>query len=98
MEKAVPGRSLLDTVCLTPLLMIWVKKYGEGELTEEIHLQEQVVEDQAKIAALERKIGQLTMELDAMKKRALIQPSQKSARSSIISGPGVSLSDEDAAS
>ena len=51
------------------LLMIWVKKYGEGELTEEIHLQEQVVEDQAKIAALERKIGQLTMELDAMKKK-----------------------------
>ena len=59
------------------LLMIWVKKYGEGELTEEIHLQEQVVEDQAKIAAFERKIGQLTMELDAMKKRALIQPSRK---------------------
>ena len=72
MEKAVPGRSLLDTVCLTSLLMIWVKKYGEGELTEEIHLQEQVVEDQAKIAALERKIGQLTMELDAMKKRGII--------------------------
>ena len=80
------------------LLMIWVKKYAEGELTEEIHLQEQVIEDRAKIAALERKIGQLTMELDVMKKRARLQPSQKSERPSIISGPGVSLSDGDAAS
>ena len=80
------------------LLMIWAKKYAEGELTEEIQLEEQVIEDRAKIAALERKIGQLTMELDVMKKRALIQPSQKSARPSIISGPGVSLSDGDAAS
>ena len=80
------------------LLLIWVKKYTDGDLTEEIQLHEQVVEDQAKIAALERKIGQLTMELDVVKKRALIQLSQTSARPSIISGPAVSLSPGDAAS
>ncbi len=64
------------------LLMIWVKKpYGEGELTEEIHLQEQVVEDQAKIAAPRAQdcTGQLTMELDAMKKRVSETRQQKSA-------------------
>ena len=80
------------------LLMIWIKKYTDGELTKEIHLQEQVVEYEAKIATLERKIGQLTMELDVLKKRALIRPSQESARPSIISGPGASPSDGDVAS
>ena len=69
------------------LLMVWIKKYEAGDLTREIHLQEEVVEYGAKIAALERKIGQLTMELDVMKKRALIRPSQQGARPSIISGP-----------
>ena len=58
------------------LLMVWIKKYEAGDLTREIHLQEEVVEYGAKIAALERKIGQLTMELDVMKKRALIRPSR----------------------
>ena len=66
--------------------MVWIKKYEAGDLTREIHLQEEVVEYGAKIAALERKIGQLTMELDVMKKRALIRPSQQGARPSIISG------------
>ena len=56
------------------------------------------IEYGAKIAALERKIGQLTMELDVMKKRALIRPSQQGARPSIISGPGASPSDGDVAS
>ena len=62
------------------LLMVWIKKYEAGDLIREIHLQEEVVEYGAKIAALERKIGQLTMELDVMKKRALIRPSQQGAR------------------
>ena len=80
------------------LLMVWIKKYEAGDLTREIHLQEEVVEYGAKIAVLERKIGQLTMELDVMKKRALIRPSQQGARPSIISGPGASPSDADVAS
>ena len=62
--------------------MVWIKKYEAGDLTREIHLQEEVVEYGAKIAALERKIGQPTMELDVMKKRALIRPSQQGARPS----------------
>ena len=66
-----------------------------GELAEEVYLQEQVSEYEARIGALERKIGQLTMELDVMKKRALIRPSDQSARPSIISGPGACPSDED---
>ena len=80
------------------LLMIWIKKYEAGELTREVHLQEQVSEYEAKIAALERKIGQLTMELDVMKKGAVTRPSPTGVRPSIISGPGVSPSDGDVAS
>lgn len=51
------------------LLMIWVKKYQQGELSEEIEDAEKVREQKAKIASLERKIGQLVMELDLVKKR-----------------------------
>ncbi len=80
------------------LLVIWIRKYEAGELTEEVHLQEQVGEYEARIGALERKIGQLTTELDVMKKRALMQPSKQSARPSIISGPGASPSDGGVAS
>lgn len=80
------------------LLTIWIKKYSEGELTEEVHLQEQVVEYEAKIASLERKVGQLTMELDAMKKRGLVPPQPPSVPRSIISGPVESPSAEDTAS
>ena len=82
----------------TSLLAIWIRKYEAGELAEEVYLQEQVSEYEARIGALERKIGQLTMELDVMKKRALIRPSDQSARPSIISGPGACPSDEDVAS
>ncbi len=80
------------------LLGIWIKKYGEGELTEEVHLQEQVAEYEAKVASLERKVGQLTMELDVMKKRALVPPQRTGVPLSIISGPVESPSAEDAAS
>lgn len=51
------------------LLMLWVEKYRAGELTEEVEDAEKVREYEAKIAALERKVGQLVMELDLLKKR-----------------------------
>jgi transposase-like protein len=74
------------------LLPIWIRKFEAGELSEEVHLQEQVTEYQAKIAGLERKVGQLTMELDALKKGAQIRPRQKGGIPSIISGPEASPS------
>ncbi len=67
-------------------------------MTEEIHLQEQVAEYEAKIASLERKVGQLAMELDVMKKRVLVPPRPPGVPRSIISGPGAFPSAEDAAS
>jgi transposase-like protein len=74
------------------LLPIWIRKLEAGELAEEVHLQEQVREYQARIVGLERKVGQLTMELDALKKRAQIRPRQTDGIPSIISGPEASPS------
>ena len=80
-------------------LAIWIRKYEACELAaRRSYLQEQVSEYEARIGALERKIGQLSMELDVMKKRALIRPSDQSARPSIICVPGACPSDEDVAS
>lgn len=50
------------------LLITWVDKYRRGEITEEIEESENLAEYKARIAALERKVGQLVMELDGFKK------------------------------
>lgn len=79
------------------LLMLWVDKYRRGELTDEIDYVERAREAEAKIAALERKVGQLTMELDVLKKmrQAAVVSSD---RVSIISGPTASPPLKDAES
>lgn len=71
------------------LLMVWVKKFEAGEITEEQDQSETVREYEAKIAALERKVGQLTMLLDGLKKIPASTPADNDALS-IISGPKVS--------
>jgi len=53
------------------LLVYWLRKYQAGELTDEDSLADQVHEYEAQIAALERKVGQLTMELDALRRCVL---------------------------
>jgi hypothetical protein len=45
------------------------------------------VQYEAKIAALERKVGQLTMELDLLKKTPRLKVVSSSETSSIVSGP-----------
>ena len=78
-----------------PLLIKWVRKFELGELTEELAQEEKVRDYEAKIASLERKIGQLVMEVDLLKKGGRARPSAEPA--SIVSGPPVSLSSKDAA-
>jgi transposase len=80
------------------LLGIWAEKYKRGELSEEVQLTEQVREYESRIAALERKIGQLTMELDLAKKTASQLRLQSDEPPSIVSGPVVSPPRKDAAS
>lgn len=79
------------------LLHFWLGKYGRGELSVEQHLEETLVEAESKIAALERNVGQLTMELDLQKKGLIAVPGTSSERLSILSGPLASASPEGAA-
>ncbi len=80
------------------VLIYWLRKYERGELAQEDHLQDQVHEYESQVAALERKVGQLTMELDALKKGLRAIPATPSGPLSLISGPVVSPSREDAGS
>jgi transposase-like protein len=88
--KAVAGRHGVHHACLVH----WLDKHRRGELAEEDQLVEQVRDYEAQIGALERKVGQLTMELDAVKKGLRALPSTPSGPLSIISGPEASPSRE----
>lgn len=76
------------------LLHYWLRKYHAGELSLDLVREESMAETAVQIAALERKVGQLTMELDLLKRGLIAVPARNNARSSIISGPGASVSPE----
>ncbi len=78
------------------LIQLWLTQYERGELNAEDVAATTMAEYEAKIAALERKVGQLTMELDLLKKTPWRRQETSSGTSSIISGPQVALSDGDA--
>jgi transposase len=69
------------------LLRVWVRKHEAGTLGEQALGQADQRAYEGKIASLERKIGQLTMELDLLKKGPSSARRPRSARSSPISGP-----------
>jgi len=74
------------------LILIWAEKYREGELTLDVQREEQMQEAALKVADLERKVGQLTMELDRPKRGLVVGHPASNGSSSIISGPGASPS------
>lgn len=51
------------------LIQMWLEQFDRGELNAEEAAATTIAEYEAKIAALERKVGQLTMEIDLIKKR-----------------------------
>lgn len=69
------------------LIQMWLTQYDRGELDAEEVVATQVAEYEAKIAALERKVGQLTMELDLLKKTPRLRLVASSEPPSIVSGP-----------
>ena len=75
------------------LIQLWLTQFDRGELTGE-EVEASLVNDyEAKIAALERKVGQLTMELDLLKKTPPLRLASSSEKCSIISGPKAAPSD-----
>jgi transposase len=69
------------------LIQLWLSQYDRGELNAEEAAATTISEYEAKIAALERKVGQLTMEVDLLKKTPRRPIDLSSDTSSIISGP-----------
>jgi len=79
------------------LVRIWVEKYRAGEFTG-AEAEDAIVADyEDRIAELERKVGQLVMENELLKKRLEIASHHATANSSIVSGPRVYPSPEDVA-
>jgi len=78
------------------LLSQWVRKYETGELSDEVVDAVRIAEYEGKIAELERKVGQLTMEIDLLKKGAQLARQRNDDSYSIVSGPKVCPSREDA--
>mgnify|MGYP000853290016 FL=1 len=75
------------------LIQLWLTQYDRGELNDEEAEASVIAEYEARIAALERKVGQLTMELDLAKKTPRMSTAGGSERSFVISGPLAAPSD-----
>ena len=80
------------------LIRVWVQKYEAGEFDDDAEAASMLHEYEAKIAALERKVGQLTMEVDFLKGAQRQARSPSAAPTSIVAGPVVSASDGRASS
>ena len=76
------------------LIRLWVEKYEAGEFEDGEVQTEQLSHCQTRIAELERKVGQLVMENEWLKKRGLRQFSAAPRGNCVVSGPAVSPSDE----
>ena len=75
------------------LLRVWLERFDRGESEMQKADPPTIAEYEAKIAALERKIGQLTMEIDLLAKTKLQRLAIGNERSSVISGPKAAPSD-----
>lgn len=80
------------------LLRAWVKKYEAGEFAGGRPTTPDRRAYEAKIAGLERKVGQLTMELDLLKKGLRSARRASGASTSVVSGPKPAASEPGAAS
>ena len=80
------------------LLRIWAKKYEAGEFASDGPAESDRRAYEAKIAGLERKVGQLTMELDLLKKGLISARRARGGTSSVVSGPKAAASEPGAGS
>jgi len=69
------------------LIRIWVEKYEAGALGDDAGAADMVQEYEARIAALERLVGRQALELEFLKGALKNTPRQRSATTSVITGP-----------
>ena len=80
------------------LLRIWVRKCEAGEFAGDGPTTADRRAYEAKIAGLEREVGQPTMELDPLKKGPISARRPRGATSSVVSGPKPAASEPGAGS
>ena len=75
------------------LIQTWLTQFDRGDFEMDDDHRVPIAEYEARIAALERKVGQLTMELDLAKKTPRLRLVSGSEPGSILSGPPAAPSD-----
>jgi hypothetical protein len=77
-------------------MTLWLGQFDRGELSREVA--EPTLEDEREltIAALQRKVGELTMQIDLLKKTPRLVPERSNDPSLIITGPPAARSEGDA--
>ena len=78
------------------LIRIWVRKFEAGAFDDDARAADLLQEYEAKIAALERMVGRQALEIEFLKGALKSAPRLRSASTSVITGPAISLSAEDA--
>ena len=78
------------------LIRIWVEKFEAGAFDEDVEAAGLLQDYEAKIAALERLVGRQALEIEFLKGALKSAPRPRSATTSVIAGPVVSPSREDA--
>jgi len=89
--ETLHGLSRRRDVCRN-LIRIWIAKAEVGEFDDEVAAAELIMRCEARIAALERLVGQQALELSFVKKGVFCGPSPTSAPASVIAGPAASAS------
>ena len=78
------------------LIRLWRTKDEAGEFSGDAALACTFEEYEARIALLERKVGQMALENDLLKKTQPRSRSMNGENASIVSGPAISVSRKDA--
>lgn len=72
------------------LIRIWVRKYEQGAFDDDAQAADLIQEYEARIAALERLVGQQALELEFLKGALRNSPRPRSGTTSAITGPAAS--------
>lgn len=78
------------------LIRIWIAKHEAGALDEDVQAADLLHEYEARIAMLERLVGRQALEIEFLKGGLQPARAQKSVTMSVVAGPPVSRSAEDA--
>ena len=89
--ETLHGLSKRHDVCRN-LIRIWIAKAEAGEFDDEAASADLLVRYEARIASLERLVGQQALELSFVKKGVFCRPLPTSAATSVIAGPVASPS------